>query len=285
MKPHFRPNINRMIARRNVRGLARLTSLWFYDAVRFDAAVALGQVGDKRAVGALIRALKPRENVTNWFIMWFYDPLVNVPAVAALALGHIGDMRAVEPLIHMLKYGKQELMGGGQEAAAKALGEIGAHLEDAALRAHTVEALIPRVDKYNCEIGRIAAWSLVQIGAPAVEPLIKLLQPEYKPMHYGVQGAVITLGQIGAQLEDASLLGHIVEELAAVLAKKGVLMIDLYLAAAEALGQIGVKVEEPALRGRIIDVLVAAREIRNYENMVRNTAEASLAELGWKPGQ
>jgi HEAT repeat protein len=57
--------------------------------VRESAARALGEIGDKRAVKPLIKALE--------------DEDYSVRAIAAGALGNIGDKRAVEPLIKALK--------------------------------------------------------------------------------------------------------------------------------------------------------------------------------------
>ncbi|OPY30024.1 MAG: PBS lyase HEAT-like repeat protein [Methanocella sp. PtaU1.Bin125] len=58
-------------------------------AARRQAAIALGDVGDSRATGDLIRSLDDRDDV------------VRVEAV--IALGKIGDARAVEHLIAKLK--------------------------------------------------------------------------------------------------------------------------------------------------------------------------------------
>src|SRR5215510_1908361 len=56
--------------------------------VRYYAAWALGQIGDKRAVEPLITALHDEnETVQDW---------------ATSALGEIGDKRAVDPLIEAL---------------------------------------------------------------------------------------------------------------------------------------------------------------------------------------
>ena len=71
------------------------------------AAEALGEIGDKRAVEPLIKALGDD------------DPLVRDHA--ASALGEIGDKRAVEPLIKVLEDDVSDV----RMWAAYALGEIG----------------------------------------------------------------------------------------------------------------------------------------------------------------
>jgi HEAT repeat protein len=74
---------------------------------RWKVALALGEIGDPRAVEPLIAALGSK--------------VKSVPRCAAFALGKIGDARAVEPLIDTLKDGD----GYVREAAAEVLGEIG----------------------------------------------------------------------------------------------------------------------------------------------------------------
>jgi HEAT repeat protein len=58
-------------------------------SIRYQAAVALGIRGDRRAIGPLIAALK--------------DPDPHIREKAAEALGRIGDSNAVEPLLAAYK--------------------------------------------------------------------------------------------------------------------------------------------------------------------------------------
>ncbi len=76
--------------------------------VRSNAAEALGEIGDARAVEPLIQAL-------------LGDESEGVRGEAAGALGHIGDARAVEPLIQALKDEDWWV----RKEAAWALGKIG----------------------------------------------------------------------------------------------------------------------------------------------------------------
>ena len=75
--------------------------------VREEAAQALGEIKDNRAVEPLIKAVKDE------------DEFVEVRASAALALGDIKDKRAVEPLIETLE------RPAVAKPVAYALGEIG----------------------------------------------------------------------------------------------------------------------------------------------------------------
>jgi len=68
--------------------------------VRADAARSLGEVGDERAVDALLAAL--------------HDPEETVRAAAAAALGKIGDPRAIPALTNLLE-GKHWLQRAAEE--------------------------------------------------------------------------------------------------------------------------------------------------------------------------
>ena len=67
-----------------------IRALEYGDSItRYDAALALGKIGDRRAVEPLIKSLG--------------DINTKVRQAAASALGKIGDRRAVAPLITVLE--------------------------------------------------------------------------------------------------------------------------------------------------------------------------------------
>lgn len=72
-----------------------------------NAAIALGYIGDKRAVGPLITALQSGD--------------VELRCAAATSLGLLKDKRAVEPLVKALKDYDSDV----QQYAAEALGKLG----------------------------------------------------------------------------------------------------------------------------------------------------------------
>ena len=121
--------------------------------VRACAAVALGELGDRRGVEPLIAALK--------------DESEQVRRRAAEALGELGDARAVEPLIALLKDGYWVVRCYAAEALAK-LGD-----------ARGVEVLIAALKDESELVQRYAAVVLGQLGdARGVEPLKELLGDE-----------------------------------------------------------------------------------------------------------
>jgi len=102
------PNIEKMKTRRDVNGLIKALGYQKGDSfdarsIRRDAARALGELEDPRAVEPLIAALK--------------DESFSVRKAAAEALGKIGDTRAVEPLSAALKDKDSDV----RKAAAEAL--------------------------------------------------------------------------------------------------------------------------------------------------------------------
>ena len=103
----FKPNVERLAEKRDVKGLAK--ALFYKKAwrVREAAAEALGKIGDSQAVEPLIAALKDED----WYVRKY----------AVEALGKIGESRTVKPLIAALKDLEQDV----REAAVEALGKIG----------------------------------------------------------------------------------------------------------------------------------------------------------------
>jgi len=134
----------------------------------YEAAEALGEIGDTRAVEPLIKALSDENRY------------VRQHAVAAL--GEFGDERAVEPLIGMLSDDHLWVRTG----AVEALGEFGDK--------QAVEPLIRALGDEAQEVRKSAAEALGKIGKPAVEPLIVALGDEDERVR---ESAAEALGEIG----------------------------------------------------------------------------------------
>jgi HEAT repeat protein len=101
------PDVFRLKARGNVKGLIRALKYPKSPLVRKSAATALGDLGDERAVEPLIEALQDEDNF--------------VRKMAATACGKLHDRKAVEPLIEALADEDPFV----RERAAQALGKIG----------------------------------------------------------------------------------------------------------------------------------------------------------------
>ena len=117
---------------------------------KFEAAHALGQLGDPRAVAPLIQALRDADG--------------GVRREAAHALGQLGDSRVVEVLIQAL----HDADGGVRREAAHALGQLG--------DPRAVAPLIQALHDADSEVRWEAARTLRQLGDPRiVAPLIQAL--------------------------------------------------------------------------------------------------------------
>ncbi len=119
------------------------------DDVRWKAAIALGEIGDPRAVGPLIALLCDEDRF--------------VKGRSAHALGLIGEV-AVDPLIHALQEGDGNLRWG----AAIALGKI----RDTRAVKPLIRALADKYENVRAE----SATSLAGIGKPALAPLLEFLK-------------------------------------------------------------------------------------------------------------
>ena len=144
------PDVQKMSKERNIEGLIKALEYRAFErkkweaaaAVRENAAIALGEIGDIRAVKPLIKALAElqygshsidyrardalckigKPSVDSLIIALGCDPDEKVRYHAAKCLGKICDNSAVEPLINALLYDKSHSV---RYHAAEALGNIG----------------------------------------------------------------------------------------------------------------------------------------------------------------
>lgn len=170
------PNVDKMKEKKDVQGLVKALGYEKDNGIRESAARALGEIGDKRAVEALIDVLNDRD----WEKRRENKP---VRCAAAIALGHIGDLRAVRPLAETLDDYKMEV----DRPAKDALIEIGAPSVVDEVMAVINDLMNLKNDAYAFEV-------LSSLGKTAVEPLIPYLEHEVKNVRYA---AVISLGNIG----------------------------------------------------------------------------------------
>jgi HEAT repeat protein len=162
------PNVEKLEAKRDIKGLGKALSYKKNRGVRSQAVYALLRIGNRQAVEPLIAALKDEDG--------------GIRFVAAEALGKIGDARAVEPLIVALKDENEPV----RYFSAEALGKI--------RDPRAVRPLIAALNDKSETVHRLASVALDKIGASGLEPLIAALKDE----NLAVRGyAARALGKIG----------------------------------------------------------------------------------------
>ncbi|MBI5653944.1 MAG: HEAT repeat domain-containing protein [Chloroflexi bacterium] len=219
------PDVEKMKAKRDVKGLIKALRYEKDWEIRKSAAAALGKICDASAVEPLVAALKDsNEHVRGYatealgkirdvravepLITTLADSHLGVRTNAVYVLGMIGDARAVKPLIAELKDIHFRHI---RITAADALGKIGdvravgpliATLRDGDMdvRKHAAEALGKigwQPDKsetgalYWIALGN---WNnCVIVGSSAIEPLIVLLYHENWDLRASVARALVSI--------------------------------------------------------------------------------------------
>jgi HEAT repeat protein len=156
--------VKRLEAAADIDGLLDLARPGGNSDLRVDAILALGRLGDARAVAPLVELLD--------------DAWSNVWRAAESALAKIGAP-AVEPLIRAVE------RSGVREHAARVLGLIG--------DARAVGVLVTALDSdiYALEA---STQALVRLGSPAVEPLIRALRHPASRVRWAATQALGKLG-------------------------------------------------------------------------------------------
>jgi hypothetical protein len=151
-----KPNIERMLEKRDVKGLVKVASKsWQHEELSVQASEALVTIGAD-AVEPLISILKNANEANRW-----RDRFRVSSQVVSQILGRIGDARAVEALIETLL--KNDGFSEVQQSTAEALGRIG-----------DVRAVEPLIEKIGNPVIRWhIANALGMIGEPAIERLKK----------------------------------------------------------------------------------------------------------------
>jgi HEAT repeat protein len=174
----LKPNVEKLKAKHDVQGLIKALDYGKDFSVRKQAAAALGEVGDDRAVEPLITALEGLGGV-----------LVELSMAAATALGQLQDKRALDPLVKALK--RKDLdpnirqileLQGAPEARLKDLANslsgvrlVAAHALGQLKDARAVEPLVSALGDDAPAVARNAADALARIGEPSIRPLAGLL--------------------------------------------------------------------------------------------------------------
>lgn len=167
------PNIEKLKAARNTSRLIKALSYQRDPSIPKSAVQALGDLGDKKAVDALMAVLKERSG--------------SIRDAAAEALGKIGDPKAIA-LLHACLWQTFE------KSADKSLRET---TTSALIRmgAPSIEGFVQTFDT-TLEKALHAASAIEKMGEVAVEPLIAALKHTTLPIR---AFATATLGNLGSK--------------------------------------------------------------------------------------
>ena len=151
-------------------------------AIREEAASALGEAGDSRAVVPLVAVLKDPDRAVRQAAIGaltaigepsvvpvgacLHDADLTLQESASAVLSSIGDRRVVDPLINALKSSDWIV----RMHASKALGRIG--------DPRVVEPLVPLLQDKVKAVREETAHALAQIGEAAIPSLLKTLAHE-----------------------------------------------------------------------------------------------------------
>ncbi|MCF8356736.1 MAG: HEAT repeat domain-containing protein, partial [Melioribacteraceae bacterium] len=145
-------NLENLKDRSDLEGLIKVLNRKKDFSLRRQAAKILGEIGDQKAVGSLIKALNDS------------DPIVRECAVTAL--GNIGDKKSVSSLIKKLE--DEEWSVRWQTVIA--LGKI--------REESSIDPLLGMLKDEDENIRSSTANSLVNFGKLSVNPLVELLKNE-----------------------------------------------------------------------------------------------------------
>jgi HEAT repeat protein len=184
------PNVSRLKAKRDIKGL--LTALGYKKdpALRREAALALAEV---------LKPLPPDQkiNLSNQLVAALDDSDYAVTVGVVHALAAVG-YPAILTLITALRAPQERL----REGAARALGRIGAEIAESAYLRLPIDPLIGALKDQSLTVRRAAAWALGRVGqrldssqrSLPVENLVLTLRdpaPEVREM------AAASLGRLG----------------------------------------------------------------------------------------
>lgn len=141
-----KPDVAKLLIKRDVRKLVRALEYRKDESVRKAAAEALGAVGDPAVVGSLVRAVE--------------DSSAAVRRSSVQALGKLGGAEPVEALISILQSGKTLTT---RIAAAEVLGVLG--------DVRAVGPLVDCLEGDGREMVEIVAKALRGMGTPAIDTI------------------------------------------------------------------------------------------------------------------
>jgi len=267
--PLFRPNVERMENKRNIKGLTKALRYKDLD-VKSAAAEALARIGAP-AVEPLIETMNEKDS--------------SVRVLAVMTLGRLRDARALEPLIQALKDEDREVRSQAVGALVRmgkpAVEQLIQTLKDKDPNVRgdavlilreigDVRAVAPLAEALKDEdkdVRLAAALALGKIGdARVVEPLVQALKDACSIVQMGAADALADIGDARA----VEALFHFLRSvsLSSAVEKDK----EVREKVAQALGKMG----EPAVK-----LLIQA--LRGEDREARWRAAWALDKIGWKP--
>ncbi len=256
------PDVGKMKARKNIKGLIKTLESQKNEEICKSAANALREIGFP-AVEELIESLSHN------------NPSVR-EAICSI-LGDIGDERAIKPLIELLKDNESYWSEGERKAATRALGNIGGD--------KVVKPLIGILKDKDSDTRQAAVEALSKVGKRAEKPLINAFNNEL----WGLEEAIeaVSFGpswthnhDIKSQELRLNMKNDIVHALGRIGSQKAIETLilindkDFYKVSTEALVKIG----EPAVKFLI-------KALRHDDSTIQKKAADVLEKIGWDPEQ
>ncbi len=250
-----RPNIEKLKEEKDITGLINCLDDDDED-VQFEAALALGKIGDTRVVEPLIQALNAKSSTVRWRV--------------ALSLGEIKDTRAIEPL----KVAATDQDSQVQWRAAEALGIFGEF------------QYLERLLGEGSERDRIdIADSMVRVGGLEVIPsLVQALQDKnkYKPASWAIMVPLIRLRDEGRIDEKRSheLLAPAIQYFISIIENatilKGARSYDEYVSLPLIIGALG-DIGDPSAISPLDRLLAKIKDKVAREGIVREYINTGIA--------
>jgi len=219
---------------------------------RYQAASALGQLGDPKAFPALIRALDDND--------------ANVHIAAARAVGKIGDLNAIQNLLDAYERRTVRFAEPIFEAIGEILGRTDPDDKNRAVFSRIVDRLIQFVQKDESpnDLGRAtyAAGALGKTRDPKAIPVLTEKLREDKPLEIATAAAFAL-----RHFNDSQAIHALIQA-----AGNKNISASVREAAAKSLGDIG--------NPNAVDTLISILEDSSDEDTVRSDAALALGRIG-----
>jgi len=219
---------------------------------RYQAAELLGQIGDSKALPALIRALDDRD--------------ANVHIAAARAVGKIGDLNAIQNLFDAYERRTVQFAEPIFDAIGEILDRTDPDDKNRAVFSRIVDRLIQFVKKDESpnELGRAtyAAGALGKTRDPKAVPVLTEKLREDKPLEIATAAAFAL-----RHFNDSQAIHALIQA-----AGNKNISASVREAAAKSLGDIG--------NPNAVDTLISILEDSSDEDTVRSDAALALGRIG-----